>query len=379
MRVFFDEQIFVHQAEGGISRYFTELGKGLASGGMAVRIFAGFTRNRYLDPLRGIPGLSASYFRRRDRLRINKAAARASRIWRRWDFARQRRCGSPLIYHATNYEVDAWAARRADATVLTIFDMIGELFGDERSRARSLSMKRHALGLADAAFCISERTKLDVQELLPGSGIPLEVTRLASSLQAAPCEALGVARKHAPYILLVGNRHGYKNGLAGLQAFARLSGREPEIRAVCFGGEPFNDEEKAALGASWAAGRVVQVQGEDSLLAAYYSEAVAMVYPSRYEGFGLPVLEAMQLGCPVIMTRCASLPEVGGAAGLYVEPDDVPGIAEAIEQLLRNEKQRRQWIEAGQLQASRFSWSSTAVRTRVVYEEILGRKGEKAG
>jgi glycosyltransferase involved in cell wall biosynthesis len=373
MRVFFDDQIFVEQNEGGISRYFTELVKELGREGVPVRLFAGITRNRYVEPLRRASGISAGFCRRRDQLRINKAMARLSRVWRRWDFARQRRRSSSLVYHATNYDVDRWIARRASATVLTIFDMIGELFGDEQNRARSLERKRRALGLADAALCISEQTKFDTQRLLPECAVPLTVTPLASSLSAAPIEAAADARKLAPYLLLVGNRHGYKNGLAGLRAFGRLSLHWPGLRVVCFGGEPFDAEEKRILEESGAADRAIRLQGGDDLLAACYAEAVALLYPSLYEGFGLPVLEAMQLGCPVITTRRASLPEVGGAAVIYIEPDDLAGMSEAAEKLMREENLRHKWTEAGRLQAARFSWGATARLTKAVYGEILTR------
>jgi glycosyltransferase involved in cell wall biosynthesis len=370
MHVFFDDQIFVQQSEGGISRYFTELAKELARGGLPVRLFAGIARNRYLEPLRHAPGLSVGFCRRRDRFRINKTMARLSRVWRRWDFARYRRHASPLVYHATNYQVDPWIARRADATVLTLFDMIGELFGAEQDRARSLERKRVALSLADAALCISEQTKDDVQRLLPHCAVPLEVTPLAASLPVAPPEAVREVRNHAPFLLLVGNRHGYKNGMAGVRAFSRLAARHPSLRLVCFGGEPLKAQEMEAVKEGAAAERVVCLRGSDELLAACYSEAKALLYPSRYEGFGLPVLEAMQLGCPVITTPCASLPEVGGDAVVYVEPDNIEGMAEAIETLLREEKVRQGWSHAGRLQAQRFSWRITADRTQAVYAMI---------
>jgi glycosyltransferase involved in cell wall biosynthesis len=370
MHVFFDDQIFVLQAEGGISRYFTELAKELGGSGVRVRLFAGIARNQYLEPLRKAPGLSVRFCQRKDRLRINKSVARLSRLWRRWDFTWYRRRVSPLIYHATNYQVDPWIARRADATVLTCFDMIGELFGSEEERARSLARKRIALALADAALCISEQTKADVQALLPRCATPLEVTPLAASLPIPPAEALSTVRKYAPFLLLVGNRHGYKNGAAGLDAFTRLSACHSQLRMVCFGGEPLNAAEVNALKKAGATDRVVCLRGSDEFLAAHYAEAVALLYPSRYEGFGLPVLEAMQLGCPVLTTPNASLPEVGGDAVVYVEPDDVEGMVVATERLIRDEAWRARLIQAGRLRAQSFSWRRTAEGTRLVYESL---------
>jgi glycosyltransferase involved in cell wall biosynthesis len=379
MHVFFDEQIFVAQEQGGISRYFTELAGELGRGGLPVHVFGGITFNRYLPSLRGRPGVTAQWLHRRDRLRINTAVARISRLWARCAFAKIRRRSTSLIYHATNYAVDPWMAARADAVCVTVFDMIGELFGDAASRSRSLDQKRCAIALAQIVLCISDQTRRDLIALLPQCAERTAVTLLAASLPQPTAQEHAQAAACAPYLLMVGKRQGYKNGAVGLKTFAEMAKANRELRLVCFGGEKSGAaEEEALLPSGDLRSRVVLLSGGDGLLASFYANATGLLYPSRYEGFGLPVLEAMQLGCPVLTTRCASLPEVAGDAAVYVDPNDVSCWSRETARLLRDDGWRAALIEKGHIQAAHFSWRSTAQHTRAAYERALDRKKTEA-
>lgn len=379
MHVFFDEQTFMGQEQGGISRYFTELAQALGACGIPCHVFGGITRNAYLPSLRRAANVTVRSSLRRDHLRINKALAHLSRFWRRWDFAQVRRRGSPIIYHSTHYDVDPWIARRADATCLTVFDMIAEVLCDELTRKRSLALKRRGLALADLAICISSHTEQDLLAHVPEVTGRTAVILLAASLPAPRPEDLQPASKPGTYLLFVGNRGGYKNGLRALEAFSHLARRHAAVKLVCFGGEPLNFEEQLLLAENGVQDRVLTERGDDYRLAAFYSEAAALIYPSRYEGFGLPVLEAMSFGCPVITTRCASLPEVGGEAAVYVEPDDTPGFVKAMEHLLTDVPARGSWGRAGRTRAEAFSWKITAAQTRTAYERALAGRQTGTG
>lgn len=114
---------------------------------------------------------------------------------------------------------------------------------------------------------------------------------------------------------------------------------------------------------------------DDDDLARLYSGAVALIFPSRYEGFGLPILEAMACGCPVVTTREASMPEVAGDAALYMkDPDDAEGLAAMLKELSASPVIRRQWAEKGLAQARRFSWRNTAESTFKAFEQTLREK-----
>lgn len=109
---------------------------------------------------------------------------------------------------------------------------------------------------------------------------------------------------------------------------------------------------------------------QDDELPLFYKNALMFVLPSLYEGFGLPVLEAMKQGCPVITSNISSLPEAGGDAALYVDPEDIDDIAEKITQLVKNEKLRKELVEKGKAQVKKFSWEKTAKETLQVLEEV---------
>jgi glycosyltransferase involved in cell wall biosynthesis len=111
----------------------------------------------------------------------------------------------------------------------------------------------------------------------------------------------------------------------------------------------------------------------DDQLLALYQEATALVYPSRYEGFGLPVLEAMACGTPVIASRAASMPEVLGEAGVLLDPDDTPGWAQAIANVVTDEGLRARMRTAGVARAREFTWARTARLTLAVYRQVAER------
>jgi glycosyltransferase involved in cell wall biosynthesis len=116
---------------------------------------------------------------------------------------------------------------------------------------------------------------------------------------------------------------------------------------------------------------------DDDDLARLYSGAVALIFPSRYEGFGLPILEAMACGCPVITTRKASMPEVAGDAALYMkDPDDVEGLAEILKELVQNPVGRKEWVEKGLARAGQFSWRNTAEATFRAFEQTFRERNK---
>ena len=230
---------------------------------------------------------------------------------------------------------------------------------------------------ADRVICISKSTRDDLVSIL---GIPEEkisVTYLGPSnlCQLAATEtqvgsAPGTLRP-SPFFLYVGRRGGYKNFARVLKAFgssARLSG---EFQIVCFGDVPFNDAERALMGRlSLPTESVVHVQGGDDILAAYYQAAVALIYPSLCEGFGIPPLEAMALDCPVLCSNTSAIPEVVGDAGMYFDPCDVDSIRAAILQIVDSENLRDELVRKGRARCKLFSWERCANETLQAYRTI---------
>jgi glycosyltransferase involved in cell wall biosynthesis len=144
---------------------------------------------------------------------------------------------------------------------------------------------------------------------------------------------------------------------------------------VAFGGGAFNAAEQeiiAQLG--FEPNTVRQLFGGDHVLGQLYAQARAFVYPSVYEGFGLPPLEAMAHDCPVVTSNSSSMPEVVGDAGEYFDPIDIEAQAQAIESVVFDEQRRGQLIAAGRQRLPLFSWERCASETQVVYQKVLATK-----
>jgi len=181
-----------------------------------------------------------------------------------------------------------------------------------------------------------------------------------------------------PYVLFVGSEHPRKNFTGLLKAFSRLKG-EPgfkDLKLVNVGraGGPeadFRGQTMKVINALDLAGDVICADFvPESELPAYYSGAEVFVLPSLYEGFGLPPLEAMACGCPVVTSNTSSLPEVVGEAGIMVNPYDTDSLAQAMRQVLTDAKIRDGMIRKGLKRAKRFSWEETARQTQKVYNKV---------
>lgn len=262
--------------------------------------------------------------------------------------------------------------------LVTVHDLVPLLFAPTWWRKvytapRASRLMRTTLGRADAVLANSAFTAAEVRRVLGNPRATITVTPLAADDFLAPPtpEAVAAAERlaiPAPYVLAVGAGDARKNLGLLLDAGAALAARGTPITVAVLGPGAKLERQVAGRDAPWlvAPGFV-----EDAVLAALYARALALVFPSRYEGFGLPVLEAMAAGAAVITTREASLPEVAGEAAVYVDPDDVEGLANAIMHLAANETTRARLAEAGRARASMFSWRETATKTLDVIRGLL--------
>lgn len=231
-------------------------------------------------------------------------------------------------------------------------------------RLYAATAARGTLLVADSAFTAAElrrefgvpRSRLRVVPLAADESRAAE-----PDAERALLARLGVRR---PFVLAVGAAERRKNLAALDRAMARVVEHVPEATLVLAGPRPRNGD--AAPQPSWK--RTVGYV-RDADLVGLYRAATCVVVPSTYEGFGLPVLEAMRLGAPVIAARRASLPEVGGDAAAWVEPDDDAALATAIRRLLVDEGARAAMREAGLARAALFTWDGTARRTLAAFDE----------
>lgn len=288
--------------------------------------------------------------------------------------------GGADVYHATNYYLPpAHSARR----VVTIHDLafmsVPELCSPKISGLFARNAGRFVRE-ADAVIACSESTKRDILRHFDA-----DPARVSVVYEAVDEDFRAMARDDArrivaeryglagPYLLCVGTLEPRKNLPILLKAFARIAKDIPHT-LVLAGGMGWNTEEIfATLDALPLGDRVrrtgfVRTHGD---LSALYSAADAFIFPTRYEGFGLPLLEAMTCGCPVVAANNSSLPEVAGHAALWCETDDVHAFGEAMITAVTDTGVRRRLVEAGYGRVAEFSWRTCAMETHAIYRSVL--------
>jgi glycosyltransferase involved in cell wall biosynthesis len=253
----------------------------------------------------------------------------------------------------------------ATPSVMLVYDLIPERLGLDMSDP-VWDEKRLAIEHASAYACISENTRRDLADLEPAARtkradvVPLGVDEHFTVASKTEIAAFRTEHDlHRPYFLVVGERRGVE-GYKNVRLVFRALRDWPEADAhelVCVGGGGDIEPDFARIAPQM---RVRRLALSDEGLRLAYAGAVALLFPSRYEGFGLPVAEAMACGCPVITTPLSSLPEVAGDAAIYVDPDDPRSLQEAFA-TVREPTRRAAMIAAGARRAQAFNWAEAAM------------------
>lgn len=325
-----DGIIFHLQKYGGISVFFNEL----------VDYLSDRSKNWILDP--GKPDIKQIKFNIIER---NLKVANPPGV---------------RVFHSSYYRCPQ---RAGIPTVTTVHDFIHEKFGSGFSKTLLQRQKYKAIKNSEVVACISESTKRDLLEFYPEfaskkivvipNGVSTEFSMISDSSESRN------------QILFIGHRRGYKNFNMVVQALNML----PKYNLLAIGGDDLSSDEKNLIN-RYIPGRFSHVKGVSAVeLNLLYNKSFCLVYPSSYEGFGIPVLESMRAGCPVIAVNASSIPEVAGTAALLM---DVPGpdsISTAIKSL-EHDYRREEYIRMGLEQSSRFSWKSTFDQYFEIYKEL---------
>jgi glycosyltransferase involved in cell wall biosynthesis len=276
----------------------------------------------------------------------------------------------PHVLHSSylDFPWDGGRARR----VVTVHDMIQELFPTHFPADDAVaSRKAHAVRVADHVICVSQTTADDLKRLLGVS--PNKVTVVYSGIGSGRRDVRSVLSVSSrPYLLYVGHRGGHKNFETALRAFASSRRLHEHFDLLAFGGSRFNAEEIMLIRSlGLREGVVRHTFGTDDALDAAYTAARAFVYPSLYEGFGHPPLEAMQAGCTVVCSTSGSIPEVVGDAGVYFDPTSVEAARTSMEAACFDEVLRAELAVRSAARIERFTWERCAERTRAVYHGLM--------
>ncbi|MEO2049953.1 MAG: glycosyltransferase family 1 protein [Pirellulales bacterium] len=366
MRILYDGMIYACQKAGGINRYFSQLIDRLPNDTTPV-----LTATQYnTDQFPSHPNLEVYQWNYKKWPRPIRWLPRALKGVYFQSLTERKNYD---IQHPTYYEslLGKRGHRKHAPLVLTVHDMIHERFSEMVDPARKhAAIKRRAILQADAIICVSEKTKSDLLEYYDLPDTPISVVYHGCELQV-PQDSQASPPVDRPYYLYVGARHGYKNFDRLLQAMS----------VVCQNGSPIDLHITGAPLSNMEIRKVNQLgltehiipRGylDDKALADEYRFSLAVVYPSLYEGFGIPPLEAMCCGTAVIAANTSSIPEVVGDAGILFDPYSVGELSEILLEFPKNESQRSKLIELGYQRQQQFSWDKMAKETIQVYQQVL--------
>jgi len=366
MKILYDHQIFTSQKYGGISRYFYELiyeFDQIESVQTKTALFVSnnhyISDKKYVNYMNFIPHKE---FRGKQRLMnlINKSNTILE--LKKQDFD---------IFHPTYYDPYFLKYIGNKPFILTVYDMIHEKFKDMfLPNDKTSENKKLLVEKASKIIAISQSTKNDLIELFGVDESKIEVVYLGNSMLFKSDMIANIAVPKR-YILFVGSRGGYKNFNRFIKSITTLLIEDKELSVVCAGGGKFITKEIKLLKDLEISKQVVQYDLDDEVLAYFYKNAQLFVFPSLYEGFGIPVLEAFSCNCPLVCSNSSSLPEIAADGAYYFDPYNENSIKNAISQVLNDINLRDKLVQNGTKRLEYFSWKQTALQTQKIYESVL--------
>ncbi len=385
MKILYDSQCFDMQRHGGVSRCFVELYKHLPKD-IQAEFSVVETDNVYLNDI-GVPVANTCY----DNFPLGKDNEIKRFLYKllynfkygqygKWDCnpqlnflesVKQLRKGDYDIFHPTFFSPYFLPFLKDKPLVLTVHDMIVELFSNYYPPTDSqLIWKNILIPKADHIVAVSECTKRDLQRFfnVPDSKISV----IYHGTDNTPYTPSATCLVEGEYILYVGDRWLYKNFGGFVKAVAPVLNTHKEISVVCTG-SPFNYDEQQLLQANGVQERFVQmfVKSNQDFLDLYHN-AITFVYPSAYEGFGIPILEAYKADCPVMLNKASCFPEIAGDAAVYFSfKDGTSDFEEQFENLYHlNANERDCLLQKQRQQLSKYTWEKSAQQLADVYRKL---------
>lgn len=365
MKVLFDYQIFSEQRYGGISRYFANIMQAMDQrDDVSYQVAALYTGNYYIRDMQ-LP--------MQDSLgeRLLKKPKRQVK-WNQRYSSYLLKQGKYDIFHPTYYHPYFLKSVRKPF-VVTVHDLIHERYPEAfaHEKAPVSQYQKQVLPRADKIIAISQSTKNDLVNLLNIPREKIEVIYHGVQIRDFPEEklpfTLGIPQE---YVLYVGDRNPYKNFNRFAEAMAPVMKHHKNLFVVCTGGLRFSMKEIEWLTKLDIIHRFIRLNATDQELATLYQHARAFVFPSLFEGFGFPILEAFQNCCPVVCSKTSSFPEVAGNAVQYFDPADTASMTASILRVLDDQMLRAQLIQAGKERLIQFPIQKCVNQTIGLYKQL---------
>jgi len=371
MKIVLDPQIFHQQEYGGISRYYTEIFSIISrkeNVELDIPIYA--TSNVYLNEdvhlnkkLKGVVLLikTLNFFGISVRKKIKKGNERLFKKAMKQDYN---------LFVPTYYDTYFLESIGAKPFVLTVYDMIHELFPqyfdemDMNSKNKLVLLEK-----ATKIIAVSNNTKNDIVKIYPHiDASKIKVIYHGNSIKITPNCSVDLPLN---YILFVGTRYNYKNFTFFINAIFELLKKDSSLHVVCAGGGEFSEDEIEHIRSLGLENQIIYKRFEENELGHFYQKARCFVFPSLYEGFGIPVLESMACGCPVILGNHSSFPEVAGEAGIYFDITKSEDLYEKVNFILNDANARNEFIQKGYKQVAKFDWEDAANKCLELYKKSI--------
>jgi len=359
MKVLYGSQIFNLQRWGGISRYIYTLCK-YSDKEFDYKVSGVYSDNIYAEKISNLKHFPIkSSFKGKLRI-INYCNYFNDRM--------ELKKSNFDIYHPTYYNINHLDCKKP--IVITAHDFIDELFREIRpGNDYIINAKIHALEKADKIIAISNNTKNDILKIYPHiNPSKIEVVYHAIEWTLGEKHKMNISLDK-PYILFTGQRDNYKNFQFFLESIASIL-LENNIYLVCTGAK-FSEYETQMIESLNLNNNVVHVFANEDELKALYENSICFVYPSLYEGFGLPILEAFASETPAILANASCFPEIAQDAALYFDPRSMDDIKNQINKILQSESLRKDLISKGSIRFKDFSINNMIHNTAMVYKSLL--------
>lgn len=357
MKIIFDHQIFSYQKYGGASKYFAELIHRLPKDCRFTTTI--FSNNEYVkeyDLFQIINFFPNQWFRGQGRImnELNKPYSLFQLYKKQYD-----------IFHQTHFETYCLRAIGNKPMVTTFHDTN---FSNYNKNDHIVNLQRKSIARANKIIAISHNTKNDLVNLFNIPEDKVEV--IYHGIDHNQKRLINERIVENPYILFVGDRAGYKNFERFVVAFSHIADKYKDLSLVCTRNK-FTANEVKYFKELKIEDRIIHISASEPILTRLYQDAEMFVFPSLYEGFGMPILEAMIQECPVVLANSSCFPEIAVDSGLYFDPLNIESIYESMRKVLDDSTLKAELIEKGKERVRFFSWDKNVEQHLNLYKSLI--------